>query len=61
MKTLERRLVAKDNELEYRLNEQGVDTSKLDSFNTPCRSYDDVLGRGLGMLKLEHDGALNVD
>lgn len=53
--------MAKDNELEYRLNEQGVDTSKLDSFNTPCRSYDDVLGRGLGMLKLEHDGALNVD
>lgn len=61
MKTLERRYTAKENELEYRLNEQGVDTSKLDSFNTPFRSYDDVLGKGLGMHKLEHDGSLNVD
>lgn len=61
LRALESRYTQKENDLEYRLNEQGVDTSRLDSFNTPFRTYDDVVGKELGMLKLQEEGQPAVD
>ena len=38
-----------------------MDTSKLDSFNTPFRAYDDIVGKELGMLKLQWEGQPTID